>query len=92
MAHRWRRNIEICFFGRQNTGAGTNFSWLRSPKRPSSSNQAAMGLRLPWVSGKGARSRRVVHRAAGYSSRTATTPKCSAAVVTARRFASSIEA
>lgn len=51
-----------------------------------------MGLRLPWVSRYGAGSRIVVTRAAAYPSRMGVTPKCAAAMVTAERFASSMDA
>ena len=70
------RNNAICRFGTWKTPSGTNFSWLRSPNTPTSSSHCAMGFRTPWVRRNGARSRSVVHRAAAYSSRTATTPKC----------------
>jgi len=65
VAHRCRRNSRTCRFGSEKTCSGTNFSWLRSPNRPSPSSQAATGFRLPWVSRYGAGSRSVVQRAAG---------------------------
>ena len=34
MAQRWRRKSAIWFFGRLNTGSGTNFSCERAPKSP----------------------------------------------------------
>ena len=49
-----------CSSGSANTGAGTNFWWLRSPNRPSSSSQAASGLCAPRVRWNGAGSRTVV--------------------------------
>ena len=43
--------MPTCSLGSRNTGAGTNFSWLRRPNRPSSSSQAAIGFRRPGRAG-----------------------------------------
>ena len=80
-----------CSLGRLKTPAGMNFSWLRRPKRPRPSSQAAIGFRLPRASRYGAGRRSVVTRAAAYSSRIGVMPKRRlAAEPTASRFASSM--
>ena len=51
VAHRWRRNSATWSSAGRRPPAGTNFSWLRRPYSPSSSSQAAIGLRRPRASG-----------------------------------------
>ena len=44
VAHRCRRNSASCRFGREKTGPGTNFSWLRRPNSPSELEPGSDGV------------------------------------------------